>query len=131
MSELKNRPVKVLRAFGAPQDGRDFNWCNPAEIVGIHGMVCCHSEGCGCDRSFVGLKSYKATTRGQVCEVTREVFAEALGLAYLSGAKGWSSHSLGLEFIKALFDLSAWLEQYPVGTMLRVKKSDDDWELLT
>jgi len=72
--------IKVLRAEGGKgKPGADWNWCEGGELVTIPEFIC-DNKNCGCDRSFTGLKSRKATTRAVVRQMrmSRGAFIRAV-----------------------------------------------------
>lgn len=98
---------------------RDFSWTKPGEVLGVGGWSCSNPE-CGCDRSFVGLKTRLATTIGMV--VSRD--ASEVTAHYESAGRAWP----GMEGVAAeerraadqLVDMLT-IRSFPVGTLVRIQ----------
>jgi hypothetical protein len=90
--------MRVLVATRETQGQRtdDFYWANDGELV-LPPLVC-DSPVCGCDRSFVGIDSHKATTTAMVAErpdVTPQSLKELVRANLKDG--GWLDGSPGDE----------------------------------
>lgn len=98
---------------------RDFCWTKPGELLGAGGPSC-SSPKCGCDRSFTGVDTRRATTIGIVVE--RDV--SELTAHYESAGRAWP----GMEGIadqerrdaNALVD-TLTIRRFPVGTLVRIQ----------
>lgn len=117
--------MKILQAYGdSGNDGKDFNWCNKDEIVGTHGFVCDSVCSCGCNISFSGIHSAKATTRAVVRDVPVSVVTTAITELYETTKKGWGDSVNIAEravrnFMKLLDKLNAPASE-PDGTIVRM-----------
>jgi hypothetical protein len=107
--------MKVLRAIGETVTAKDFNWCDPDEVVNVDGFVCCSASSCGCDRSFVGVLTRKGTTLAVVAEIdSNEMYERCKKVCR----------------VPELFDeLSERLAMFSVGDILRVQFATDDYQL--
>lgn len=98
------------------QGRRDFTYTTPGEPV-TFGMVCCNAATCGCDRSFVGVFSRKATTHAVVADV--EVDDMAVRAASL---KAWpGSEEIADGTVQQIKDLADAVAAYPVGMVFTVR----------
>ena len=72
--------MKILLSYGDHgKCGVHFNWTNFLEPVILPAFQCDSKKNCGCDRSFTGISSRKATTRAVVAEtpVVRQQLIDA------------------------------------------------------
>jgi len=124
---------KILIAYG-PHGKNDlnFNWCNDREPVGVHGMVCCNSDRCGCNRSFQGIDSSKSTTMAMVVDACSEPSLPNSSINRLktrltiTTLKRWNYDA---DITQDAVDYYDWLlnelRNFEVGDVLTVKKSSN------
>ena len=118
--------MKILVAHGdrGSRNEHDFNWCEIGEVVGYHGMMCDGGCRCGCAQSFSGLATTKATTHAVVEDRSFEAFMAILNRGAIRYSVGWGgSEDVGLAFVEQFLELNRKLDEYPIGTILNVKKS--------
>lgn len=62
--------MKVIVASRRTQGTRpdDFSWTLDGELVHLPAIECASGPACGCDRSFAGVASRRATTTAEVAE---------------------------------------------------------------
>jgi hypothetical protein len=131
--------VKVLVAVAdtpRPRDG-DFNFATPGEVLALSVLICRTPERraeCGCDRSFAGVDSSKATTYARVAELG-EAEAAALASSFPDSSRvaGWPG--LPLERRAAILwqeivELSALIDAVSPGAEVRIRSGQDDFELV-
>jgi hypothetical protein len=100
-------------------DNGHFNWCNPRELVIFPSRVC-DDPKCGCDRSFIGIKSRRGTTRAFVDEVP---MSPAAFIAQVSEFVLLGGREVAERTIKEIAGFSE-------GTILTIK-ADDNKVVLT
>jgi hypothetical protein len=119
--------MKMLRAFGPKGravGGKTWNWCDEAELVGIHGSMCCSSKTCGCGLSFNGISSAKSCSRAEVIDVTFDEFMRQATALYNTTMKDWGNNTrIADEAVCQLFLLASLLGDYTPGTVLFVNKT--------
>ena len=118
--------MKILIAYGPGGPSicshqNHWNWCNRDEIVGTHGFVCDNGEGCGCNRSFDGIVSAKATTKALVRDVPFSVVLKAIEQLYKTTFNGWGGvQRIAENSVLNFMALLAEIEKYPADTILEV-----------
>ncbi len=116
--------MKVLVSEGNTLKSDDFCFVPEGELLRLGIVVCCNRQSCGCNRSFSGTETPKATTLGRVAEVDiskDDLFDLA---AKLGRRDGWGG-DLILASIRALI---TGVEDIPVGTLVRPHYTDaTDW----
>lgn len=118
--------MKVLVSTKQTQGQRpdDFSYVREGDLV-CFGEVCGRgNDGCGCERSMVGLKNRKSTTTMRVAELilTRNEWIET---AAASEHKAWSS-AMSLsecrrEMARHLARIETALANVPVGTIMEYR----------
>ena len=98
------------------QRGDDFNFADEGEIVLVADCDHLH-EGCGCERSMVGVHSGKGTTTMMVVEadMTREQFVEQIRAANKDYAELGLSDEIAAAEADALLKLAA---EFPTGVVI-------------
>lgn len=119
--------------------GRDFNFAEPFEILTLPAIVCEgppeHAAHCGCDRSFSGIKSGKATTFGIVAEIDEDIVRAAVRDSEIVAS--WRSDDPDDDFDadEVFFDdirsLESALADVPVGAEALIFSSPESYELTT
>ena len=96
----------------------DFCWTIEGELVRLPGLTCADPR-CGCDRSWAGLASSRATTTCRVAEldIQREGLRAAFGDAlwregWLAGDDAWVD-----DFVDGHLEIAS---TFPVGAVLEV-----------
>ena len=116
--------MKVLVSEGNTLQADDFCFVPKGELLRLDIIVCCNSHTCGCNRSFSGTETPKATTLGRVAELDisqDDLFDLA---AKLGRRDGWGG-DLILASLRALIK---GIEDLPVGTLVRPHYTDaTDW----
>ena len=104
--------MKLLRSVGdhGNSGNGNFNWCNPRELVVIPSMVC-DKPDCGCDRSFIGIKSRRGTTQAYVEDVPMSA------VAFIAQVSEFTLHG-GREIAERTIKE---IEKFSEGTVLTVK----------
>ncbi|PSK96144.1 hypothetical protein CLV63_11226 [Murinocardiopsis flavida] len=110
--------MKLLTAPAARrvQTDNEFNWCIEGELV-IADTVAIDCT-CGCNRSFTGLRSRRATTTALVTEVdlTREEIATAIRDSYeRSGLLKYVSEA---DLAETTQDVVEFARPYQIGDVL-------------
>lgn len=82
--------MKILIA-GKDARPNGFTYTRPDEWVKF-GMECCNSMTCGCDRSFIGFDTFKATTAARVANVNVTPEEYAARLRASEDAAGWGAY---------------------------------------
>lgn len=119
--------MKVIVASQATQGTRtdDFSWTLEGELVHLPPIECASGPACGCERSFVGVASQRATTTAEVAErelaeddVVRAVYDALVDGSYVEpevpGQRRegqWLAYAL-------VADLLELADRTPVGTVL-------------
>lgn len=123
---------KILRAIGEHgkrDNGKSWNWCDHREPVGWHNFVCCNSARCGCNRSFVGIWTAKATTHAIVSEVSQDDYNDFCNVLESCYARAWNARCA--RDAVALFDiLSEELNSAEIGDIICVRLGEES-RLLT
>ena len=111
----------VSKTVASP-DPSDFNFLPDGEIVQEGFIVCCNSHSCGCNRSFSGITTMKATTTAEVAEVAlTEKDLDAL-IAKNGEESGW-----GEPVARARMKVTREaIANIPVGTLVRAFFDPDD-----
>lgn len=115
--------MKVLVAeIDNREDG--FSWTNPGELVLVKGFVCASGERgrCGCERSFVGVDTRKATTAARVVDmdISQEELEYAVANSEEKAFPGCFSKEQGLKHAKELVvEIREFAEAMPVGHVFR------------
>lgn len=113
--------MKMLTSFGDTIDADDFNFVPAGEIVYEGIVVCCNSRTCGCDRSFAGTITHKATTIAVVTDVDMDSH-DLFDLAARCGREsGWGGDLI----LASLRAVQKDIEDMPVGTILRHQFNHD------
>lgn len=126
--------MKFLAAHGpAGRNAKVWNWCAHGELVCTHGIVCCSSKDCGCDRSFVGTVSNRSCTFARVVEIgdaehrkARAKFRETLIEAWGGPCSTKELLASVLGYAMNEFDrVPGYVMAFPVGTIVGVKLAED------
>lgn len=125
----------ILEATGTLVDDGpdDFNWCREGELVYLGFQECRSSTTCGCDRSFNGFDSHRATSTARVAErpdLTIEQLARELAASLHAG--GWipssdPGHELVGWLATEIVDTANGYARFGIGTL--VTRSGDDLQL--
>ena len=103
----------------------DFRWTDPGELV-IPSLIACDTPGCGCEVSFTGQRTGKATTLAVVADQpvsTQELRDRVIARAR---AAGWSESPDVIAEMLARLALSLTVAaDLPVGTEVRVRHDHD------
>jgi len=73
----------IAPAVSQGNDGTDFNWTHPGELLSL-GHICSKLD-CGCVKAFIGQITRKGTTIAEVCDfddMTVERLTDSLCLSY-------------------------------------------------
>lgn len=115
--------------------GHDFNFAEPFEILTLPAIVCEgppeHAARCGCDRSFSGIKSGKATTFGIVAEIDEADVRAAVRDSEIVAS--WRDEDFDADevFFDDIRSLEAALADVPVGAEALIFSSPESYELTT
>ena len=106
---------------------KDFCWTQEGELLYL-GMVCDSCNDCGCDRSFSGIKSMKATTVAEIVEMDGIEAANK----YIDGMEkaGWTNLMDKETLLRDFKDLCLSIEQMEVGKLVRVKSTPDSFSII-
>jgi len=110
--------MKILVATGQTQGQRpgDFAWVDEGEIAALPTQCDNVGGSCGCDRSFAGTVSHRATTTAMVVErdLDEDEYRGLLVKAYR--ASGWTLAEIGeRRLVEDLIDVAL---AHPAGTVL-------------
>ena len=100
----------------------DFNFLPDGEIVQEGFVVCCNSHSCGCNRSFSGITTMKATTTAEVAEVAITE-QELRALIVKNGEESGWGEPVARVRMKGTREAIA---NIPVGTLVRAFYDPDD-----
>ena len=100
----------------------DFCWTSADELATL-GFVCCNADDCGCNRSFIGVNTRKATTSAIVAEFdgTWSEYLQALRQSQMDAYPG--SYLEDVDFIATYLHSQA--TKHHVGTVLGVRQWED------
>jgi len=106
---------------------KDFCWTQEGELLYL-GMVCDSCNDCGCDRSFSGTKSMKATTIAEVSEMdgieAARQYMDAMEKA------GWTKVVDKESLLQDFKDLCLSIEQMEIGKLVRVKSTPESFSII-
>jgi hypothetical protein len=131
--------VKVLVAAvesACPRED-DFNFATPGEVLALSVLICRTPERrteCGCDRSFAGVDSSKATTYARVAELG-SADAAALAASFPASRRvaGWPGLPLARRAAilwQEVEALSARIAPLAAGSEVRVRSEQHAFELV-
>lgn len=116
--------MRVLTATSTTQGDRpdDFCWTTDGELVSLP-LLECSCPDCGCDRSFAGLDSRRATTTCSVTEAPLDPAALRRAVVGSLAAGGWlvdldAPPGDGPEVVEALADLHLLADGPPADAAL-------------
>jgi len=122
---------KILIAVGNHGKRSDgWNWCDGLGPVGIHGFVCASACRCGCNRSFTGVDSAKATTLAAVAEVDETALVDIRTRLMERVLSGWGSAQIAETALQNFDVLVETLAIYPVDHLLKVEKREGSFTLV-
>jgi hypothetical protein len=107
-----------------------FSHASLGEAVTIPALVCegsaQHAHQCGCDRSFTGVVSNKATTAAEIVEIDLDLKAAAEKCA-----ASWEAISPDCadDFFNEMQEIQSQCEPYPVGTLVEIKSRPTSYAL--
>ncbi len=105
---------------------KDFCWTQEGELLHL-GMVCDNCDNCGCDRSFNGSKSMKATTVAEVLDMDENEAKKQ----YINGMEdaGWTKIIKKETLLMYFKDLCFSIKQMEIGKLVRVKSTQDSFSI--
>jgi hypothetical protein len=124
--------MKILTATTHTQGTRDsdFNWCEEGELVTTAKVICARDEregpdgGCGCGRSFGGMRSGKAVTTAMVRDLALGPQDVAFIVRKYREEGGWAdlaSEDADAIAAEEAAEIIASAADYPVGAVLEVR----------